>query len=446
MATPKVKYCSINREVEVSNPHMSILDVSIENKIPHLHECGGNGRCTTCRVRVINGSENLSKTTVFERDLIRKRNWDPSIRLACQAKVYGDVSIQRLVWTNAEISKLQLEMLPEDIGQERALAILFCDMRNFTVLASKHPNYDLAHMLNLLFTSLGDPILMNNGIIYQYVGDEIIGLFGTTGIDGERACMDAIRAALGMKYALDRLNRLEFKDFNEQVEVGIGIHYGRAFVGNLGHPKHKQFSVLGDPVNVASRIQDMNKELNTNLLVSEEFLKNLPDDTLKTGINKEVNLKGKKETYNLIEILGFKQFDTNLELQASMELLLKDTDDFAKHFYDKLFDRAPAVRDLFKKNMLDQGRMLTHMLGGIIYGLSRPEHLEMGLSALGKQHMRYGVEKEHYPVLKEVLLETIEERLGEFYKPEILKAWNNAIDLIAGIMTRSYSNEEVTKN
>lgn len=439
----KIRYCSINREVYTSSSDKSILDISIENKIPHLHECGGNGRCTTCRIRVIQGAENLSRVTPLEKELIRKRNWDPSIRLACQAHVKGDVAIQRIVWTNAEISKLQLETLPADIGEERSLAILFCDMRNFTVLASNHPNYDLAHMLNTLFTNLGDPILMNNGIIYQYVGDEIIGLFGTASLDGERACMDAIRAALGMKYALERLNRLEFRDFDEKIEVGIGIHYGRAFVGNLGHPKHKQFSVLGDPVNVASRIQDMNKPLNTNLLVSEEFINNLKPDTLKTGIKESVNLKGKEQTFNLVEILGFSHFDTNLEIQASMELLLKDNDGFAECFYNRLFQRAPAIRELFKKNMLEQGRMLTHMLGGIIYGLSRPENLQLGLLSLGKQHIRYGVEKEHYAILKEVLLETIEEKLGEFYKPEILKAWSNAIDLITEIMISSYNHDKV---
>ncbi|QCK16833.1 adenylate/guanylate cyclase domain-containing protein [Mangrovivirga cuniculi] len=439
----KVRYCSINREVYTIDPDKSILDISIENKIPHLHECGGNGRCTTCRVRIIEGSENLSKVTPLEKELIRKRNWDPSIRLACQAQVKGNVAIQRIVWTSAEVSKLQLETLPADIGEERSLAILFCDMRNFTVLASNHPNYDLAHMLNTLFTCLGDPILMNNGIIYQYVGDEIIGLFGTASLDGERACMDAIRAALGMKYALERLNRLEFRDFDEKIEVGIGIHYGRAFVGNLGHPKHKQFSVLGDPVNVASRIQDMNKVLNTNLLVSEEFINNLPPDTLMTGLREEVNLKGKEQTFKLVEILGFNHFDTNLEIQASMEILLKDNEGFAEYFYDKLFTRAPAIRELFKRNMLEQGRMLTHMLGGIIYGLSRPENLHMGLLSLGRQHIKYGVKKEHYAILKETLLETIEERLGDFYKPEIVKAWDNAIDLITGAMMKSYDYDKV---
>ena len=159
----------------------------------------------------------------------RKRNWDPSIRLACQARARGEVAIQRLVWTSAEISQLQLETIPVGQGEERPLAFLFCDLRNFTKLAENHPNFDLAHMLNRLFTILGDPILMNNGIIYQYAGDEIIGLFGTGGGQEDKVCYDAIRAGLGMLYAVERLNKIELKDFSAEFQIGVGIHFGKAF-------------------------------------------------------------------------------------------------------------------------------------------------------------------------------------------------------------------------
>ncbi|WP_215226646.1 adenylate/guanylate cyclase domain-containing protein [Echinicola shivajiensis] len=437
-SAPKLKYVGINREIELQEDFENILEVSIANKIPHLHECGGNGRCTTCRIRVIDGMQHLSPPDHWEQKVSRIRNWDPSIRLACQAKVHGDATIQRLVWTSAEISKLQLETLPEDVGEERSLAILFCDMRDFTSIASQHTNFDLAHMLNRFFTILGDPILMNDGIIYQYAGDEIIGLFGTGGGDTDKICLDALRAGLGMLYAVERLNKMELKDFSTVFQVGIGIHFGHAFVGNLGHPKHKQFTVLGDPVNVASRIQNQNKELGTKLLVSKVFMENLPKNTVKIGKTTKVSLKGKQEEFELFEMRGFAHFDTNLEVQASLDLLLKNEDGFAQRFYDKLFIKAPSVQQLFKKNMLEQGRMLTHMLSGIIYSLSRPEHLKMGLHKLGKQHIRYGVKKEYYPILREVMLEAIKEELGESHNENIQKAWENAIDMVTALMKESY--------
>lgn len=425
-----VKYCSIDRTVEVEDPLDSILDISITNKIPHLHECGGNGICTTCRIRVIDGLGNLTRPTQKELEMAGKRNWDPSIRLACQTRVRGEVAIQRLVWSSAEISRLQIETVPHGQGEERPLALLFCDLRNFTNLAGRHTNFDLAHMLNRFFTILGDPILMNNGIIYQYAGDEIIGLFGTGGGQAEKICYDAVRAALGMLYAVKRLNRIELKDFNTEFQIGVGLHFGKAFVGQIGHPKHRQFAVIGDPVNVASRIESLNKELNTRLLVSDEFLSNFPDNILERGLTERMNIRGKDEPIIVHEIRGFNQPDMNLEVQATLDQILQNEDEFASKFYARVFEMAPEVRELFKKNMLDQGRMLTHMLGGIVYSLSRPEYLILGLKSLGRQHQSYGVERAHYPVVKKALLETIEEQLGEQGNFKVLNAWENALDLV----------------
>lgn len=77
----KIHYAGIEREVESSDQKKSLLDISIENRIPHLHECGGLGNCTTCRVRILNGIDNLSPRTTKEQQMAKIRKWDPSIRL-----------------------------------------------------------------------------------------------------------------------------------------------------------------------------------------------------------------------------------------------------------------------------------------------------------------------------------------------------------------------------
>ena len=431
---PQITYCSINRTVSVDQPTASILDVSIANQIPHLHECGGNARCTTCRVRILDGLQAVSAPGELEREMARQRKWDPSIRLACQTYVSGDVSLQRLVWTSAEVSRLQMETVPEGVGVERPLAILFCDMRNFTRIAGMHPVFDLAHMLNLFFTILGEPILMNNGIIYQYAGDEIVGLFGTEGGEKDKHCLDAVRAALGMLYAVRRLNSTELKDFDAEFQVGIGVHFGEAYLGHMGHPTHRQFAVVGDPVNVASRVQEQNKNLGTHLLITDDVLAHLPKESVIIGSNAEVSLTGKEQTYVAHEVLGFAKPDVNLELQATLDVLLKDEDRFADVFYHKVFAQAPQVRAMFRKSMLSQGRMLTHMLSGIVYSLSRPEHLRLGLAKLGRDHVQYGVTPEHYPIVRDALLATIEEELGEAYTPLTRLAWETAIDQVITLM------------
>ncbi|MBN2174511.1 MAG: 2Fe-2S iron-sulfur cluster binding domain-containing protein [Bacteroidales bacterium] len=433
---PTVTYTGINHQVNCDDPDITLLECSIINKIPHLHECGGNGRCTTCRVRVMDGHKNLTPRTFIEQEAARSRRWDPSIRLACQSYIKGDISIQRLVWTSSEVNKLQLETIPEGEAEERAIAILFCDMRGFTQIASGHFAFDTAHMLNRFYTVLGEPILMNNGIIYQYVGDEIIGIFGVSGGTRDKNCKDAIRAALGMQYAIKRLNHFELVDFETDVQVGIGINFGKAFLGHLGHPNHKQFAVIGDPVNTASRIQAFTKKVNSNTLISNSVLRSLPENTVEVGETYSEKLRGHEHETVFHELIGFTQLDIQLELQSSLEYLLQNEDEFADKFYKRVFAKSPETRNLFKNNLKQQGRLLTHMLGGIIYTMSRPDHMHLGLKELGRNHHRYGVKPEHYPVVLASLLETIEEQLGEFYNENLATAWLEALTLVTNEMKK----------
>lgn len=425
--TPIVTYSGINQQVEFKDSDATLLDCSIINQIPHMHECGGSGQCTTCRVRILEGLQNITPRTRMEKETAQLRKWDPSIRLACQCYVKDDITIQRLVWNSSEINKLQLETLPEGTAEERAIAILFCDIRGFTKIASENKTFDTAYILNRFYTVLGDPILINNGVIYQYVGDEIIGLFGVSGGLRNKNCKDAVRAALGMQYAIERLNRMELIDFDTEIKMGIGINFGRAFVGYLGHPKHKQFAVVGDPINTASRIQDFNKEAGTNLLISESVHKEFPKNILNLGKKYNNQMEGHEHETILYELIGFKEMDIQLELQNSLDYLLRNEDEFAEKFYNKVFTKSPHIRELFNNNMQSQGRLLTHMLGGIVYSMSRPEYLELGLKSLGKSHARYGVLEEHYPIVLESLKETIKEELGELFTERIGKAWERAL-------------------
>lgn len=441
-----ITYTGINQQVNYEEEGLSLLDISIEQKVPHLHECGGNGHCTTCRVRVVDGHHKLSKPTHKERQMAHLRRWDPSIRLACQCIPKGDVKVQRLVWTSAEINKLQLEMVPEGEAEERPIAIMFCDMRNFTSLTSRNYSFDVAHILNRFYTVLGDPILMNNGVIYQYVGDEIVGIFGTSGGTRQKNCLDAIRAALGMKYAIKRLNGLELKDFDAEIDVGISIHFGRAYIGHLGHPKHRQFAVIGDPVNVSSRIQGLTKETETGILISKSVFKSLPEGQLKIKNMLTRHLKGKEKPFDLYEVAGFSEPDIHLELQSSLDYILQNAEDFSERFYARVFEAAPQVRSLFKNNMKTQGRLVMHMIAGIVYTLSRPEHLKMGLASLGKSHEKYGVKPEYYPVVLECLLATIEEEMGPHYTEEVGTAWRQGLGLVIDTMKNWHHAEHLQQS
>ena len=412
--------------------------MSIENKIPHLHECGGNGRCTTCRVRIVEGHKNLSKITNVEKQQAKELRWDSSIRLACQCTVHGDVSLERLLWSSPEITSLQLETVPEGSAEERPIAILSCDMRGFTNITSKQMSFDTAHMLNRFYTALGDPILLNNGIIYQYVGDEIIGIFGVAGGDPAEHCLSATRAALGMQFAAERLSRYELSEFGVDLKIGVGIMYGMAYLGHLGHPKFRQFVVIGDPMNIANRVQSATKEVNANILIADAVYSHLPKDSLRIGQSKEMTLAGITEKMPLHEVLGFTKMDTHLELQYSLDLILKNEDAFVATFYENLFKAIPESRPLFGKSMNSQGRLLMHMLCSIVHSLSRPKQLKMGLRSLGRNHIKYGVKKLYYPILIHVLLDCIKSELGEEATEHSLAAWKEALELVTGIMQEVY--------
>jgi len=431
----KITYAGINQEVSYEAGSQTILETSIDNKIPHLRECGGNGICSTCRIRVIEGDENLSARTFKEKEMAEIRKWDPSIRLACQCKANGDVKIQRLIWSSAEVNTIQKEMVPEGTAEERDIAILFCDLRNFTKLSTQNTSFDIAYMLNRFYTYLGDPILLNNGVIYQYIGDEIVGVFGTAGGSKEKNCLDAVRAAKAMQYALERLNKIELQDFDIKLEIGIGINFGKAFVGHLGHPTHRVFSVVGDPVNVASRIEGLTKQSQTKLLISDTVLQNLDRKAIDISDSYFSAVAGKRDDLLVHEFEGFKKMDLQLELQSSLHYLLQDEEKFSLIFYNKVFKKAPFVRKLFLNNIIDQGRLLTHMLGSIVYSLSRPDYLKMGLKSLGRNHIRYGVKDDYYPFVKEAMLESIPEILGENYNRTIGRAWAQALDFIIDAMT-----------
>ena len=426
----QIHYRSDRRVVAVDRPGLTLLDVAVRYKIPHFRECGGHGKCTTCRVRILEGAANVSPRTPAEVRMANERGWDELTRLACQARILGPVTIDRLVRTGADVTRLQLEEFPSGEGKEIPLAILFCDIREFTPLVERNLPYDVVHMLNRFFTSIGEPILLNNGFIYQYVGDAITGLFGVGGDAPDRCCLAAVRAGLGMLAALDELNERLRAEFGTEIDIGIGVHFGAAIVGHMGHPSHLQFGLVGDAVNVASRIEAMNRSLGTRFLASEELLARIPDAPVATGRRATVHLKGKSQPFPLVEVRGFASLDPMLVVQETVGALLERPDRFAGELYERMFALAPALRELFPAKLEQQGQMVTHMVQVLTYALSRPEHLELGLRDLGRRHVAYRVAPEHYGVFRQAFLDTVAAVLGPKHTAAIREAWSAIIDRI----------------
>lgn len=428
-----IVYVGEDKAMTVADPAMTILDVSIAHKIPHVRACGGQGRCTTCRVRICGGIENVSPRTPREMEVAGALHWDAFTRLACQTRISGDVSLERLIRSPADVSCLQVEEASIGPSQERTLAVLFCDIRDFTPFVEAHMAYDVVHILNRFFKAVGDAILLNNGVIYQYVGDQIVGLFGVGGDPPEKSCLDAIRAGMGMLSAVGDLNAELANEFATRLEIGVGAHFGPLIVGMLGHPDHRQFTVVGDVINVCSRIESANKTLGTRFLMSEALFDQVPLAPVEVR-RTQVVLKGKHGAFQLMEVLGFAAPDAALLVQSTVGVLLLHQQRFTQALYRRLFALAPSAQRLFHGDMDRQGRMLTHMIEFLVHAMSRPDIMKLGLRELGRRHDRYGVAPEHYPAFRQAFLDAARDVLADRHTPQVEKAWADTIDMIIGAM------------
>lgn len=416
----------------VLDPSQTILGISRLYKLPHFSECGGRGRCTTCRIRVLDGLGHLTPRTRRENAMAEARGWDEYIRLACQTRVRGDVVVQRLVRSGADVSRLQAELLHDEPGREVPMAVLFCDLRNFTALSQRHAAYDVVHILNRFYERIGEAVVCNAGYIFQYAGDALVAWFGVAGGEPAVNCRNAVRAALAMEAILDDVNRGLEQDFGISLEISTGIHFGPTIVGNIGHASNKQLTAVGDAVNVASRIETMNRELGTRLLVSGELEAKL-DVPLAAGQRAEVNLRGREGPTALVEVRGFAEPDPWLPVQTSLERVLGNPGRFGERFYALVFEKLPEARGLFRGNMEAQAAMFVDMLRMVLHGLTRFDELAPGLRQSGRRHTGYGVEPEHYAVIQEALLQTMREMLGED-DPEIERAWREVMTRVCDTM------------
>ena len=431
---PSVRYRCAGMTVETGSLDATLLDVSIAHKITHWHECGGNGRCTTCRVRILDGASHLSAPTRREAELAQARGWDPTIRLACQTSASGDVTLERIVLSEATASQLRAETVGREAGAERQLAILFCDMRDFTALADSNSAFDVVHILNRFFEALGDPILLNGGIISHYVGDQICGLFGLDDADPARICSGAIRAAFGMVEAIDGLNEELARSFGIRIRIGIGVHFGNAIVGDVGHPTLRRFTIIGDDVNTASRIESMTKELGATILVSRAVAERLAEGSLSVTATKMARLRGKRNDIELLAVDGFADPSPFTLAQRSIGRLLDDPSAFAAQFYANMFAMRPELEGLFVNGTGAQGAMLSHMLRSVVSGLERRKHVTIGLQTMGRKHVGYGVELDHYDTFRAAMLKTISDVMGAGLTREIEESWSETLDVILGLM------------
>ena len=154
-------------------------------------------------------------------------------------------------------------------GELREVCVMFFDIRGFTAFAEKRNAEEVVAYLNTIFESAVEAVADRRGIVNKFLGDGFMAVFGAPIADGN-PCAAAVDAGLDV---LDRVDRLVRAGRIPPTRVGLGLHAGPAIVGNIGSARRKEYTVIGDVVNLASRVEALNKELGSLMLVTEEVWK-----------------------------------------------------------------------------------------------------------------------------------------------------------------------------
>jgi adenylate cyclase len=183
--------------------------------------------------------------------------------------------------------------------ERREVTVLFGDIRSFTTIAERMSAEDVVLMLNQYFSVMVDIIFKNNGLLDKFVGDQMIAVFGLVEATGN-APENAIRAAIEMQEATEQIMKQRKKINLEYFEIGIGINTGKAIIGNIGSSNRLDYTVIGDCVNVAARLEQMAK--GGEIIIGEQtFLQNTGYFDIDS--RGEVYVKNKKEPvvcYNVL--------------------------------------------------------------------------------------------------------------------------------------------------
>lgn len=180
------------------------------------------------------------------------------------------------------------------------IAIMFTDIVGFTKLSEKMDPKDVLLLLSEYQTMMVDSIFAHKGTVDKFIGDAVMANFGTPKSSGNDA-QNAFNCALDMNERLKNWNQLRKEKGLQQLSHRIGIHYGRCVFGNIGSKLRTEFAVIGDPVNVASRICDSCKEFDTNFIVSKDFADKIVLPKKYKNI-KNFEIRGRKKGINLVKI------------------------------------------------------------------------------------------------------------------------------------------------
>jgi len=277
-----------------------VLEASRSAGIPHASICGGRGRCTTCRIRVLRGFEALPPPGRSESAALARLRAGSTVRLACQLRPRADIAVLPLLPPDITANDPRRRG-PEGGSIERFAAIMFVDIRRSTTLFEKRLPYDVVFLLNHFFDTVAGAVAEAGGTPNQFVGDGIMAIFGTrTG--PRQACRQALTAAQMIDGRLKEMNRTLVDELPNPIVIGVGIHAGNVILGEVGYLDRFLLTAIGDTVHVAARLEELTKDYGCQLVVSDATAATAEVDL--TGFPQhEVRIRGREASLR-VRVIG----------------------------------------------------------------------------------------------------------------------------------------------
>jgi adenylate cyclase len=187
-------------------------------------------------------------------------------------------------------------------GEERYLSVLFMDLANFTSVSEKLKPTDLVNLINIYLTEMTEVVFKYDGIVDKYEGDALMAEFGAP-VHFEDHAVKACYAAIEMQERLKKLDLSKYKKVVSSLSCRIGINSGHMIVGNMGSRNVFDYTVMGDAVNLASRLEGANKMYGTHIMISEDTYKLVKDDVVSRPLDL-IRVKGRQKPVRVLEVIS----------------------------------------------------------------------------------------------------------------------------------------------
>ena len=210
----------------------------------------------------------------------------------------GAVSVDRvaLADTPTVIGEAALE------GDIRKVSVVMADLRGFTTFCEGVPLGRISRVLNEYLTAMIEVILGQQGRVQDFVGDGILGVFGAPVQDPDHAWHAAL-SALEMQVAIRQLGHRWEREVGTSFALGVAVHTGEVFAGAVGSPRQRKYAVVGDPVNTVARLEELNRNLGTEIVMSGDALA-LVRDRVDVHPKGSFAVRGRRHTVDVFELLG----------------------------------------------------------------------------------------------------------------------------------------------